>query len=117
VLILKAFELTLPEEYVTYIEKEIKKPKRLNTELLELWLERELNIENPGTYGNLPTDESHVTVQILKNGNYKLIISDVCFDMIESHVQPDLTVIRCITKIFSIFGLISKQIRFTLNDT
>jgi len=89
VLILKAFELTLPEEYVTYIEKEIKKPKRLNTELLELWLERELNIENPGTYGNLPTDESHVTVQILKNGNYELIISDVCFDMIESHVQPE----------------------------
>ena len=88
-LILKAFELTLPEEYLTYIEKEIKKPKRLNTELLELWLERELNIENPGTYGNLPTDESHVTVQILKNGNYKLIISDVCFDMIESHVQPE----------------------------
>ena len=86
---MKAFELTLPEEYLTYIEKEIKKPKRLNTELLELWLERELNIENPGTYGNLPTDESHVTVQILPNGNYKVIISDVCFGMIESHVQPE----------------------------
>ena len=72
-----------------YINKEIKKPKRLNTELLELWLERELNIENPGFYGNLPTDESHVTVQVLSNGDYKVIISDGCFKMITSHVQPE----------------------------
>lgn len=86
---MKEFELVIPEEYLTYIQKEIKRPKRLNTELLELWLERELNIENPGTYGNLSTDESHVTVQILPNKNYKIIISDVCFDMIVSHVQPE----------------------------
>jgi hypothetical protein len=86
---LKEFELTIPEEYLHYINKQIKKPKRLNTELLELWLERELNIENPGSYGNLPTDESHVTVQFLPNGNHKVAISDVCFNMIISHVQPE----------------------------
>jgi len=86
---LKEFELTIPQEYLIYINKEIKKPKRLNTQLLELWLERELSIENKGTYGNLPTDESHVTVQVLPNGNYKIIISDICFNMIVSHVQPE----------------------------
>ena len=57
---LKEFELTIPHEYMDHINKEIKKPKRPNTERLELWLERELNVENPGTYGNLPVDESHV---------------------------------------------------------
>lgn len=86
---LKKFELTIPQQYMDYINKEIKKPKRLNTELLELWLERELSIENKGTYGNLPTDESHVTVEVLPKGNYKVIISDVCFGMIVSHVQPE----------------------------
>jgi len=89
VLDLKTFELTIPQQYIDHINKEIKKPKRPNTELLELWLERELRIENEGTYGNLPTDESHVTVKILPNGNYKVIISDVCFGMIKSHVQPE----------------------------
>ena len=86
---LKEFELTIPEEYIHYIHKEIRKPKRPNTELLELWLERELNVENPGSYGNLPTDESHVTTQLLSNGDYKVLISDVCFNMIVSHVQPE----------------------------
>jgi hypothetical protein len=86
---LKEFELTIPEEVTAYINKEIKKPKRPKTELLELWLERELRIENEGTYGNLPTDESHVTVQLLANGDYKVLISDVCFSMIVSHVQPE----------------------------
>jgi hypothetical protein len=86
---LKVFELTIPEEYISYIHKEIKNPKRPNTQLLELWLERELSIENPGTYGNLPTDESHVTVQLLSNRNYEVIISEVCFSMIVSHVQPE----------------------------
>jgi hypothetical protein len=86
---LKVFELTIPEEYIGYINKEIKNPKRPNTELLELWLERELSVENPGSYGNLPTDESHVTVQLLPNGDYEVIISDVCFRMIASHVQPE----------------------------
>jgi hypothetical protein len=89
VLDLKTFELTIPQHYIVYINKEIKKPKRLNTELLELWLERELKIENEGTYGNLSTDESHVTVQQLPNGNYIVTISDVCFSMIASHVQPE----------------------------
>ena len=65
VLDLKTFELTIPKQYLDHINKEIKKPKRPNTELLELWLERELSIENEGTYGNLPTDESHVTVEVL----------------------------------------------------
>ncbi len=86
---LKVFELTIPEEYIGYIHKEIKKPKRPDTELLELWLERELNIENEGTYGNLPTNESHVTVQLLANGDFEVLISDVCFSMIVSHVQPE----------------------------
>ena len=86
---LKMFELTIPKEYLTYIRKEIKNPKRPNTELLELWLERELSIENPGAYGNLPIDESHVTVQLLPNGDYHVTISDVCFRMIASHVQPE----------------------------
>ncbi len=86
---LKEFELTIPEEFIAYINKEIKKPKRPNTELLELWLERELRIENKGTYGNLPTDESHVTAQLLANGDYKVLISEVCFSMIVSHVQPE----------------------------
>ncbi|MCL5949405.1 MAG: hypothetical protein M1490_02880 [Candidatus Bathyarchaeota archaeon] len=86
---MKTFELTIPQQYLDHINKEIKKPKRPNTELLELWLERELSIENEGTYGNLPTDESHVTVEVLPNGNYKVIISDVCFGMIVSHVQPE----------------------------
>ncbi len=86
---LKIFELKIPNEDIDYINKEIKKPKRPNTELLELWLERELKIENKGTYGNIPTDESHVTVQILPNGNYKVQISDACFSMIVSHVQPE----------------------------
>jgi hypothetical protein len=89
VLDLKTFELTIPKQYLDYVTNEIKKPKRPNTELLELWLERELSIENEGTYGNLPTDESHVTVQTLPNGNYKMIISNVCFGMIVSHVQPE----------------------------
>ena len=86
---LKVFELTIPEEYIVYIHKEIKNPKRPDTELLELWLERELNIENEGTYGNLPTNESHVTVQLLANGDFEVLISDVCFSMIVSHVQPE----------------------------
>ncbi len=86
---MKEFELTIPKEHLEYIKKEIKKPKRQNTELLELWLERELDIENPGSYGNLPIDESHVTVQTLPDGNYKVTISDVCFGMIVSHVQPE----------------------------
>lgn len=89
VLALKIFELKVPKEDIEYINKEIKQPKRPNTELLELWLERELNIENKGIYGNVPTDESHVTVQILPNGNYKVLISDACFSMIVSHVQPE----------------------------
>jgi hypothetical protein len=83
------FELTIPKEYLAYINKEISRPKRPNTELLELWLERELNIENPGTYGNLPTDESHVTIKLLPKGCYEMLISDVCFSMIVSHVQPE----------------------------
>ena len=86
---LKEFELTIPQDYVDYINKEIKKPKRPNTERLELWLERELNVENPGTYGNLPVDESHVVATLLPNGNYKVTLSDVCFSMITSHVQPE----------------------------
>jgi hypothetical protein len=89
VLALKVFELTIPEEYIEFINKEIKNPKRPNTELLELWLERELSIENKGSYGNLSTDESHVTAKILPNGNYEVLISDVCFSMIQSHVQPE----------------------------
>ena len=89
VVALKVFELTIPKEYMDYINNEIKKPKRPNTELLELWLERELSIENKGSYGNLPTDESHVTVNALPNGNYNIIISDACFSMIVSHVQPE----------------------------
>ena len=88
-LALKVFELTIPEEYIRNIYDEIKNPKRQKTELLELWLERELGIENQGTYGNLPIDESHVTVQLLPNGNFKVIISDVCFSIIVSHVQPE----------------------------
>ena len=86
---MKEFELTIPKQYTEYINKEIKNPKRLNTQFLELWLERELNIENKGTYGNLPIDESHVTVHHLPNGNYKILISDACFSMIASHVQPE----------------------------
>jgi hypothetical protein len=86
---LKAFELTIPTEYLKYIKSEIKTPKRANTELLELWLERELSIENEGSYGNVPTDESHVTVQVLANGNYKIIISDACFSKVANHVQPE----------------------------
>jgi hypothetical protein len=86
---LKTFELTIPKEYLDYINNEIKKPKRPNIELLELWLERELKIENEGTYGNLPINESHVTIQLLPNGNYQMLISEVCFSMIMSHVQPE----------------------------
>ena len=86
---MKTFELTIPKHYIEYINKEIKKPKRPNTELIELWLERELTIENEGTYGNLPVDESHVTAILLPNGNNKLLISDVVFDMIKAHVQPE----------------------------
>jgi len=86
---MKVFELIIPKEDMDHINKEIKKPKRSNTELLELWLERELKIENEGLYGNLPIDESHVTVQLLPNGNYKVLISDACFNMIASHVQPE----------------------------
>jgi len=89
VVALKEFELTIPKEYLNYVNKEIKKPKRPNTELLELWLERELSIENKGFYGNLPTDESHVTVKALPNGKYNVLISEVCFSMIVSHVQPE----------------------------
>jgi len=89
VLDLKTFEITIPQQYLDHINREIKKPKRPNTELLELWLERELSIENEGSYGNLPTDESHVTVEVLPNGNYKVVISDVVFGMIKSHVQPE----------------------------
>jgi hypothetical protein len=86
---MQTFELTIPQQYIDHINKEIKKPTRPNTELLELWLERELSIENKGNYGNLPTDESHVTVEVLPNGNYKVIISDVIFGMLKSHVQPE----------------------------
>ena len=86
---MREFEVTIPQAYMNFINKEIKKPKRLNTELLELWLEKELDLENPGSYGNLPTDESHITVQTLPNGNYRLTISDLCFGMIVSHVQPE----------------------------
>ncbi len=86
---MKTFELTIPQEYMGYINEEIKKPKRPNTELLELWLERELTVENKSTYGNLSTDESHVTVEALPSGNFKVIISDICFGMIKSHVQPE----------------------------
>ena len=86
---MKKFELTLPQEYIEYVNKEIKKPKRLNTELLELWLERELDIENPGSYGNLPFDESHVTAKVLPNKKFEVTMSDVCFNMILSHVQPE----------------------------
>jgi hypothetical protein len=86
---LKTFELTFPEEYTEFIKMEIKKPKRQNTELLELWLERELSIENEGTYGNIPIDESHVTVKVLPNGDYNVLVSDACFRMIRSHVQPE----------------------------
>ena len=86
---MKIFELTIPKDYIEYINKEIKIPKRPNTELLELWLEKELDIENEGTYGNLSTDESHVTVENLPNGSFKVFISDVCFSMIVSHVQPE----------------------------
>lgn len=86
---MKEFELTIPQQYLEYINKEIKKPKRLNTELLELWLERELNIEDKGTYGNVPTDESHVTVKVLPNSNYKVTISDTCFKMMAAYVQPE----------------------------
>jgi hypothetical protein len=86
---LKVFELTIPTEYIELIHKQTKKPKRPDTELLELWLERELNLENPGSYGNLPTDESHITAQLLPNGDYKISMSDTCFNMIEHHVQPE----------------------------
>ena len=86
---MKTFELTIPQQYLDNINKEIKKPKRPNTVLLELWLERELSIENKGNFGNLPIDESHVTVEVLPNGNYKVIISEVIFGMIKSHVQPE----------------------------
>lgn len=86
---MKIFELTIPKEDMDYINKEIKKPKRPNTELLELWLEKELSIENEGTYGNLPIDESHITVQVLPNGNYKVFMSDTVFNIIASHVQPE----------------------------
>jgi hypothetical protein len=83
------FELTIPPEYLTYINGEIKKPKRQNTELIELWLERELKIENPSSYGNLPIDESHVTIRVLPKGSFKMDISETCFNMIVSHVQPE----------------------------
>ena len=73
----KEFELTIPEHYMDYVNSRIKKPKRPNTEFLELWIEDELDIENPGSYGNLPTDESHVTIEPLPNGNYKMKISDI----------------------------------------
>lgn len=86
---MRDFEITIPIEYMNFINREIRNLKRLNTELLELWLERELDLENPGSYGNLPTDESHVTVQTLPNGNHKITMSNVCFDMIKSHVQPE----------------------------
>jgi hypothetical protein len=86
---LKEFELTIPKTVLKYIHSEIKKPKRANTELFELWLERELNLENPGSYGNLPTDESHVTAVALPNGDFGVTMSNVCFDMIASHVQPE----------------------------
>lgn len=86
---LKTFELTIPEHYMDFVNSQIKKPKRADTEKLELWLERELDIENPGTYGNLPTDESHVTIETLPNGDYKMKISDACFAMIQRHVQPE----------------------------
>jgi len=89
VLSLKEFELTIPEHYMDYVNSQIKKPKRPNTELLELWIEDELNIENPGTYGNLPIDESHVIIETLPNGNYKMKISNTCFMMIKRHVQPE----------------------------
>jgi hypothetical protein len=89
VVALKIFELTIPKEYLEYVNEEIKKPKRPNTELLELWLERELSVENKGSYGNLQIDESHITVQALPNGHYKAMISDACFSMIVSHLQPE----------------------------
>jgi hypothetical protein len=86
---LKEFELLIPQDYINYIHNEIKKPNRPSTELFELWLERELNVENKGTYGNVATDESHVTATVLSNGNYKILLSDVCFSMIASQVQPE----------------------------
>ncbi len=86
---MKVFELAIPQEYLTYIHNEIKKPKRPDTQLFELWLERELKIENPGSYGNFPIDESHVTIRLLPNGNFEIDISDTCFNMIVSHVQPE----------------------------
>jgi hypothetical protein len=72
-----------------YVNSQIKKPKRPNTEKLELWIEAELDIENPGTYGNLPTDDSHVAIETLSKGSYKMKISDTCFMMIKRHVQPE----------------------------
>ena len=86
---LKEFELTIPKEYIEYIKNEIKKPKRPNTDFLELWLERELGIEKEGDYGNLPTDESHLTVFVLPNDKFKVVITDTCFSMIKSQVQPE----------------------------
>jgi hypothetical protein len=86
---LKEFELTIPQHYLDYVNNQIKKPKRSNTEILELWLEHELGIENPGSYGNLPTDESHVTIIAHSNGVYRMRISNTCFTMIKSHVQPE----------------------------
>jgi hypothetical protein len=110
---LKTFELTIPKQYLDYINKEIKKPKRLNTELLELWLERELSIENKGTYGNTPTDESHITAQLLPNGNFKVIISEVIFGM----YNPNHTVTKSTMKIYSTAGSTSEQIKSTLKNT
>ena len=86
---LKEFELTIPQHYIEVVNSQMKKPKRPETELLELWLEHELDIENPGSYGNLPTDQSHVTIEAVPNGDYKMKISDTCFTMIKSHVQPE----------------------------
>ncbi len=86
---LKEFELTIPQHYLEVVNGQIKKPKRPETERLELWLEHELDIENPGSYGNLPTDQSHITIDAMPNGDYKMKISDTCFTMIKSHVQPE----------------------------
>lgn len=86
---LKTFELTIPEHYMEYVHSRIKKPKRPNTEFLELWIEDELDLENPGTYGNLPTDQSHVTIEAQADGSYRMKISDTCFMMIRHHVQPE----------------------------
>jgi hypothetical protein len=88
-----------------FIHKEIKKPKRPGTELLELWLERELDLEDPGAYGNLPTDESHITAQLLPNGDYKITMSDTCFKRFKTIYNRNHTAIECPMTLSFITGL------------